>query len=77
MRSGDDEFEPDERERLIIQRAERNGYLFLSGGLVYLMWVVFAPLTPMQVANSIIAIICLGEVVKIVSGLFYLRTGQV
>jgi hypothetical protein len=74
-RSGEDEFEPDEREKQIIQKAERNGYFFLSCGLVYLMWVVFAPMSPMQIANAIIVIMCLGEVVKIVSGLVYLRTG--
>lgn len=76
-RAGEDAFEPDEREQQIIQKAERNGYFFLSAGLVYLMWVVFAPMSPMQIANAIIAITCLGEVVKIVSGLIYLRTGQV
>lgn len=75
-RTGDEEFEPDEREQQIIQKAERNGYFFLSSGLVFLMWVVFAPMSPMEIANAIIAIICLGEVVKIASGLVYLRTGR-
>lgn len=72
-RSGDDEFEPDEREQIIVQKAERNGYFFLSGGMVYLMWVVFDPMTAMDIANTILAIICLGELVKIISGLIYLR----
>ena len=75
-RADDDEFMPDEREEIIVQKAERNGYYFLSVGLVFLMWAVFEPMSPMDIANALIAIICLGEVVKILSGLIYLRTGQ-
>ena len=74
-RSGDDEFEPDEREQIIVQKAERNGYYVLSVGLVYIMWVVFEPMSAMDTANALLAIICVGEIVKILSGLFYLRTG--
>jgi len=76
-RAGDDEFMPDEREQIIVQKAERNGYYLLSAGLVFLMWAVFEPMSPMVVANTLIAIMCLGELVKILSGLIYLRIGQI
>ncbi|MEL6693623.1 MAG: hypothetical protein AAFQ12_11420 [Pseudomonadota bacterium] len=75
-RTGDEEFEPDEREQIIVQKAERNGYYALSCGLVYIMWAVFEPMSAMDTANALLAIICFGEVVKIVSGLLYLRTGH-
>ena len=76
VRAGDDEFEPDEREAIVIQKAERNGYYALSTGLVFIMWIVFAPMSPMDIANALLATICLAEIVKILSGLFYLRVGR-
>lgn len=72
-RLGDNEIEPDEREWLIETRAERNGGWVLLAGLVGLMWFAFEPLQPMDFANAALAIIAMGEAVKIVSGLLYLR----
>ena len=76
IRADEDEFEPDEREQIVIQKAERNGYYALSTGLVVLMWLVFAPMTPMDIANALLAFICIAEIVKILSGVFYLRVGR-
>lgn len=72
-RLGDDEITPDEREWLIETRAERNGGWALMVGLVGLMWFAFAPMQPMDVANAALAIIAVGEAVKIISGILYLR----
>ncbi len=72
-RLGNNEIEPDEREWLIETRAERNGGWILMAGLVGLMWFAFTPMQPMDVANAALAIIAVGEAVKIISGLLYLR----
>lgn len=72
-RLGSSEIEPDEREWLIETRAERNGGWALMVGLVGLMWFAFTPMQPMDVANTALAILALGEAIKIVSGLLYLR----
>ncbi len=72
-RHGDSEIMPDEREWLIETRAERNGGWALMVGLVGLMWFAFAPMQPMDVANAALAVLAVGEAVKIVSGLMYLR----
>ncbi|MEJ2125611.1 MAG: hypothetical protein P8Y47_12635 [Alphaproteobacteria bacterium] len=72
-RSNGDDILPDEREALIETRAERNGGWALMAGLVVLMWFAFSPMRPMDVANAALAIIAIGEAVKIVSGLIYLR----
>jgi hypothetical protein len=73
MRNDGDGIMPDEREALIETRAERNGGWALMAGLVVLMWFAFSPMRPMDVANAALAIIAIGEAVKIVSGLIYLR----
>lgn len=67
--------EPDEREEKAELRAERNGGIFVYFGMIVLMWFVFTPLTPMQTANALLAIMCLAEFVKIASGLIYLQRG--
>lgn len=72
---GEDEVEPDEREKIIGLKAERNGSVTVMLSLFILMWLVFQPMSPMAIANSILAILCIGEIVKIVSGLIYLRKG--
>ena len=72
-RAGSDVVEPDERDQLVGIRAERNGGWILMAGLVCLMWFAFTPMQPMDVANAALALIALGEAVKIVSGVFYLR----
>lgn len=68
--------EPDERELIIIRKAERNGGHIASVGLLSLMWFAFQPLTPMGIANVALSILCLAEFVKIASGLFYLHIGD-
>ena len=73
--SGEDEFEPDEREKLILRKAELTGYYVLAAGAVMIMWFVFTPLTPMQTANALIGAFALSEVVKIVAGFFFLKRG--
>ncbi len=42
-------------------------------GLVGLMWFAFAPMQPMDMATAALAIIAVGEAVKVFSGLIYLR----
>lgn len=72
-RAGKNAIEPDERERLIEIRAERNGGWILMAGLVGLMWFAFAPMEPMDVANFALAVLAIGEAIKLVSGVIYLR----
>jgi len=66
---------PDEREEKIELKVDRDGLLVVYGGMVLLMWFVFTPMTPMQVANALLAIMCFAEIVKIASGLAYLHGG--
>ena len=73
MRDDGDGIIPDERETLIEIRAERNGGWALMVGLVVLMWFAFSPMRPMDIANAALAILAIGEAVKIVSGLIYLH----
>ena len=73
VRNNGDDIMPDEREALIEIRAERNGGWALMAGLVVLMWFAFSPMQPMDVANAALAILAIGEAVKIVSGLIYLH----
>lgn len=68
--------EPDEREEQIELRAERLGVLVVYAGLICLMWFVFTPMEPMQVANAILGIVCIAELFKIIAGLKYLRNGM-
>jgi len=72
----DDDLEPDEREVHIVRKAERNGGYVVMAGLICLMWFVFRPMTPMQIANAALGILSLGELAKIASGLLYLRQGE-
>lgn len=72
-RIGERDVMPDEREWQIHTRAERNGGWALMVGLIALMWFAFSPMTPMDMANSALAVLAIGEAVKIVSGLIYLR----
>lgn len=71
-RVGEDVLLPDERERLIEIRAERNGGWALMAGLVGLMWFAFTPMQPMDMANAALAVVAAGEAIKIGSGLVYL-----
>lgn len=67
---------PDEREEKIELKAERNGGAVTYLGLILLMWFVFEPMSPIQMANGILAVICVAELVKIGSGIYYLRKGS-
>jgi hypothetical protein len=67
---------PDEREEKVELKAERNGGIVVYLGLILLMWLVFKPLSPMQMANSILAVMCTAELIKIGSGIYYLRRGH-
>jgi len=64
---------PDEREEQIERRVERHGLTVVYAGIVCLMWFVFTPLEPMQVANALLGIVCISEAFKIIMGLKYLR----
>jgi len=66
---------PDEREEKIELKADRVGVGSLYIGLMMVMWFVFIPLTPMQVANAILAVVCVTEIIKILYGLFLLKRG--
>lgn len=70
------DLDPNEREVHIVRKAERNGGYVVSAGLLVLMWYVFTPMSPMDVANVALGILCIGEVAKIISGLIYLQRGQ-
>jgi len=67
--------QPDEREEKIELKTDRVGVLSLYIGLIIVMWFVFIPLTPMQVANAILAVVCVTEIIKILYGLFLLKRG--
>lgn len=66
---------PDEREEIVELKAERYGLVAIYLGLFVVMWFGFTPLSPMQMANGILGVLCVGEIVKIVFGLLYLRRG--
>jgi len=73
--AGDDEFQPDEREKQILQKAELGGYYLLAAGVLLTMWFVFMPLTPMQTANALLGSFALSEIFKIFVGVYFLRRG--
>ena len=73
--TGDEDFEPDEREQHILRRAELTGYYGLAVGILVIMWFVFAPWTPMQTANALIGAFALSEVIKLIAGFTYLKLG--
>lgn len=64
---------PDEREDKVLLKTERIGVTTLYAGLLLISWLVFTPLTPMQVANSILALVCVTEMVKLTYGLVILN----
>ena len=65
--------EPDEREERILLKTEQIGMATVYAGLLLLAWLVFTPFSPMQMANAILAVICVAELVKIVYGLAVLK----
>ncbi len=66
---------PDEREEKIELKTDRIGVISLYIGLIIVMWFAFTPMTPMQVANSILAVVSITEIIKIAYGLFLLKRG--
>jgi len=72
-RNNEKEIMPDEREEQIGLRVERHSILVLYAGMICLMWFVFTPMEPMQVANALLGIIWVAEAFKIFIGLKYLR----
>ena len=71
----DDDMVPDEREDIVLQKAERNGYFALSSAIMLVIWFAFAPMNAMDVANALLLSVCFAEAVKIISGVIYLRLG--
>ena len=69
----DDALTPDEREEKITLKADRVGSAVVYLGLLVVMWLVFLPMTPMQTANAILAVVYLSELIKIGYGLFILK----
>lgn len=74
-KEGESALEPDEREELVGVKAERNGGWAISVGIIVLMWFVFQSPSPMAIANILLAILWVGELVKITTALAYLRGG--
>lgn len=64
---------PDEREEKAELKSERVGLLVLYAGMLVVMWLAFSPLTPMQIANCLLAVVCLSELIKVSYGLLLLR----
>lgn len=73
--TGKEDFEPDEREALVLRKAELAGYYSLAACICYLMWRAFDPLSPMQIANALLAAFTWSEFVKLVAGFVLLRRG--
>lgn len=68
-------FEPDEREIQIERKAELIGYYSLAAAICILMWHVFDPMTPMQVANALLGAFAHSELIKLLATFVLLRRG--
>jgi len=66
---------PDEREEKLELKAERIGTVVVYIGLLIVMWFAFTPMTAMQIANAILGLICVSELVKLVVGWHMLKRG--
>jgi len=64
---------PDEREEKIELECERVGVAVLYIGLLVVMWFAFTPMTPMQMANAVLAAVCISELIKILYAFFLLN----
>jgi len=64
---------PDEREEAILLRTEQIGLNVVYAGLLLVMWFSFTPMSPMQIANALLAVLCICEIAKLVYGLLVLR----
>jgi len=75
-RKDENAIQPDEREEQIGLKVDQHGFLIIYAGLIGLMWFVFTPMEPMQVANAILGIIWVTEASKLFFGFRYLRSGK-
>jgi len=64
---------PDEREEAILLRTEQVGLNVVYAGLLLVIWFSFTPMTPMQIANALLAVVCVSEIAKLVFGLVALK----
>ena len=64
---------PDEREEEILLRTEQIGLYVVYAGILLVIWFSFAPMKPMQIANALLAIVCVSEISKLVYGLLVLK----
>ncbi len=63
---------PDEREEKIERVSEGMGTCMLYLGLLVLAWMAFAPLSPMQFVNGLLAVVAITELLKLLI-VFYLH----
>jgi len=66
---------PDEREHEIELKADRVGVAVIYIGLLMVMWFAFTPMSPMAVANAILAVVFASELIKLAYGVFILKRG--
>jgi len=64
---------PDEREEAILLRTEQIGLNVVYAGLILVIWFSFTPMKPMQIANALLAVVCVSEISKLVYGLLVLK----
>ena len=67
--------EVDERETLISARSLRNVAFIYSGALAIILIEAFGDMTPMTLAHGVIAAFVVGEVVRLLSMIYYIRRG--
>jgi len=72
-RRGEDGPFPDEREEKVLLKTEQFGVAIVYVGLLFVAWFAFLPMTPMQFANSLLAVVCLAELCKIIYGVIVLK----
>lgn len=66
---------PDERDYDVAQRSARNAYYVLVSGIWIVPVIAFLALPAWVVANTVLAVIVLAEIVKNASMVFYYRLG--
>lgn len=65
----------DERDRAVMWRSARNGYVAVTLGLWAIPFLAILPVSRLFVANTALAIMMLAELVNQASRLFYYRRG--
>ncbi len=66
---------PDEREEKVELKSERFGLIMLYAGLLVVLWFAFTPLSPIQIANAVLAAVCVSELTKLIYALCLLKWG--